>query len=60
MFEAGFLQHHPDVSVYFPQPSLTTDNSIMIALAGHARKDGALSPAGAKIISATGNLSIDK
>lgn len=58
MFEAGFLAHHPDVSVYFPQPSLTTDNSIMIALAGHARKDSALSPAGAKNISASGNLSI--
>lgn len=58
MFEVGFLQHYPDVSVYFPQPSLTTDNSVMIALAGHAQKAGALTPAGARVIAANGNLSI--
>lgn len=53
-----FLQTFPDVTVYFPQPGLSTDNSIMIALAGHARKDGALSPAGAVAIQAHGNKSL--
>jgi N6-L-threonylcarbamoyladenine synthase len=57
-FDAAFLTDNHDVEVYFPQPSLTTDNSIMIALAGHAKKDRALTPISATTIAASGNLSI--
>lgn len=39
------LETHPNVEVYFPAPGLSTDNSIMIALAGHA-KAGTATPAG--------------
>lgn len=53
-----FLSEFPDVEVFFPQPSLSTDNSVMIALAGHARAQSALSPAGAEAISANGNRSL--
>jgi N6-L-threonylcarbamoyladenine synthase len=58
MFEAKFLTEHPDITVYFPQPKLSTDNSIMIALAGHARAASALAPRGADIIRADGNKSL--
>jgi N6-L-threonylcarbamoyladenine synthase len=57
-FESHFLTQFPDCTVYFPSPSLATDNSIMIALAGHARAAGALSPAGAADIRADGNKSL--
>lgn len=57
-FESHFLTEFPDCTVYFPSPSLATDNSIMIALAGHARATGALSPAGAADIRANGNKSL--
>ena len=58
MFEARFLTEHPDLTVYFPQPKLSTDNSIMIALAGHARAKSALAPRGADVIRADGNKSL--
>lgn len=57
-FEVHFLTEFPDCTVYFPSPSLATDNSIMIALAGHARAAGALSPGGAEGIQADGNKSL--
>ena len=57
-FESHFLTEFPDCTVYFPSPSLATDNSVMIALAGHARATGALSPAGAEAIRADGNKSL--
>jgi N6-L-threonylcarbamoyladenine synthase len=57
-FESHFLHEHLDCTVYFPTPSLATDNSIMIALAGHARAAGALSPGGAEGIQADGNKSL--
>jgi len=57
-FESHFLNEFPDCTVYFPSPSLATDNSIMIALAGHARAAGALSPGGAEGIQADGNKSL--
>ncbi len=57
-FDAAFLTDNHDVQVYFPQPSLSTDNSIMIALAGHAKKDRALTPISTTTIAASGNLSI--
>ncbi len=58
VFEAHFLTKAPDVTVYFPQPKLSTDNSIMIALAGHARAANALAPRGADVIRADGNKSL--
>lgn len=57
-FETHFLTEFPDVTVYFPSPHLATDNSVMIALAGHARAAGALSPFGAEGIQADGNKSL--
>tara|TARA_B100002051_G_scaffold276205_1_gene323195 strand:+ start:18744 stop:19928 length:1185 start_codon:yes stop_codon:yes gene_type:complete len=47
-----------DVTVYFPQPGLSTDNSIMIALAGHARLDSAMIPTSTDVIRADGNRSL--
>lgn len=58
MFEATLLTEYPDMTVYFPQPGLATDNSIMIALAGHARAGNALAPRGASVIRADGNKSL--
>jgi N6-L-threonylcarbamoyladenine synthase len=58
MFEATFLTEYPDLTVYFPKPGLSTDNSIMIALAGHARAASALAPRGADVIRADGNKSL--
>lgn len=58
MFESTFLTEYPDMTVYFPQPKLSTDNSIMIALAGHARALSALAPRGAAVIRADGNKSL--
>lgn len=39
-----FGKEYPDLSLYLPDPKLSTDNSIMIALAGHARVSEALTP----------------
>ena len=48
------------VTVHLPEKSLSTDNSIMIALAGHARLKEALSPANfAATIRADGNRTLD-
>ncbi len=58
MIEAALLENFPEVVSYFPQPGLSTDNSIMIALAGHAREEARLSPAGALAIRASGNKSL--
>lgn len=52
------LEQLPDVSVYFPKPGLSTDNSIMIALAGHARIASASNPTAAQFIKADGNRSL--
>lgn len=58
MFEATFLTALPHTTVYFPQPRLSTDNSVMIALAGHARAASAFAPRGADVIRADGNKSL--
>lgn len=58
VFLTSLLRSHPDVEVYFPQPKLSTDNSIMIALAGHARKDQARTAGAVALISADGNKSL--
>lgn len=55
VMEATLLVEHDEVTTYFPSPGLSTDNSIMIALAGHAHKESALSPSGAMALTAEGN-----
>jgi N6-L-threonylcarbamoyladenine synthase len=56
--ETTLLHTRPDVTTYFPRPGLSTDNSIMIALAGHARAANALSPQGSDVIRANGNRTL--
>ena len=57
-FTTQLLSSHPDVEVYFPQPKLSTDNSIMIALAGHARYEEARTAGAIALIVADGNRSL--
>ncbi|MCD5382453.1 MAG: tRNA (adenosine(37)-N6)-threonylcarbamoyltransferase complex transferase subunit TsaD [Candidatus Pacebacteria bacterium] len=54
-FTDYFAQEYPQVTVYLPNPKLSTDNSIMIALAGHAWAHEALSPEEAQKIVVLGN-----
>lgn len=49
---------YPDLKLYLPEPKLSTDNSIMIALAGHAHATEALKPEDVVTIRAKGNRSI--
>jgi N6-L-threonylcarbamoyladenine synthase len=58
-FNRHYLTAFPDTTVYFPNPGLSTDNSIMIALAGHAKAANASNPAAASFIKADGNKSLD-
>jgi N6-L-threonylcarbamoyladenine synthase len=55
VFQTTLLSTHPNVEVYFPQPKLSTDNSVMIALAGHARKESARTAGAIALIHADGN-----
>ncbi len=59
-FNRYFLEHTPQVTVYFPNPGMSTDNSIMIALSGHARSNHASNPAASRFIKADGNKSLDE
>ncbi len=53
------LTLYPGLQVYLPNLSLSTDNSVMIALAGHAHLQSALTPEEfAKTIKADGNRSL--
>ena len=56
-FEKHFGATHPEVTVFFPPRKLSTDNSIMIALAGHMHAKEARSYAETTSIVADGNLS---
>jgi N6-L-threonylcarbamoyladenine synthase len=47
----------PDLHVHLPSVALSTDNSVMIALAGHAHLDAALTPEVAQTLRAYGNKS---
>lgn len=58
IMETTMLTEYPDVTVYFPSLGLSTDNSIMIALTGHARAAGAIAPNATDIIRANGNRSL--
>lgn len=58
-FELQLTAEYPDLTVYFPMPGLSTDNSVMIALAGHAKLDGKLAPqAAVELLRADGNKSL--
>lgn len=57
-FKEYFWKEYPMVTVYLPPRNLSTDNSIMIALAGHARKDNALTYDRVMEIVADGNLEL--
>lgn len=53
-----FKKEYPDLAVYFPPRVLSTDNSVMIALAGHARSKESLSADAFGEVKADGNLSL--
>lgn len=57
-FKAYFWKEYPMVTVYVPPRNLTTDNSVMIALAGHARKDAAEAPSHLASLTADGNFAL--
>lgn len=59
-FAAFFSREYPDLALYLPDPKLSTDNSIMVALAGHARGPSALAPTPEALASliASGNRSL--
>lgn len=46
------------VTVYVPPHHLSTDNSVMIALAGHAKKEHAIISAQTESLKAQGNLEL--
>lgn len=57
-FTESLLTSHPLVEIYLPHKNLSTDNSIMIALAGHAQLATARSAGALQFISASGNRSL--
>lgn len=58
VFTSSYIQTHPDTTVFFPPRELSTDNSIMIALAGHARASEARTAGAISLIKADGNRSL--
>lgn len=59
-FQKYFSKEYPDLALYLPDPKLSTDNAIMIALAGHAHAKEALETAEQASIKADGNRSLSK
>jgi N6-L-threonylcarbamoyladenine synthase len=57
-FTQTLLASHPDVEIYLPHRHLSTDNSIMIALAGHAQLATARTAGAIPLIRAEGNRSL--
>jgi len=57
-FTNSFREAYPMVTVYVPPQNLSTDNSVMIALAGHSKKDDAEAPSHLTQLQANGNLSL--
>lgn len=57
-FHNFFTKEYPHLKVYFPPRNLSTDNSIMIALAGHAHMKDAQSYEHMHDMKADGNLSL--
>jgi len=57
-FISSFKDTHPDLAIFFPPRHLSTDNSVMIALAGHAHARDARRFSEMKDLVANGNLSL--
>ena len=57
-FVSYFKTNYPMLTLYMPPRNLSTDNSIMIALAGHARKDTAVPFSAELYLKANGNLEL--
>ncbi len=57
-FTETLLTSHPEVEIYLPHRNLSTDNSIMIALAGHAQIATARTAGAIPLITASGNRSL--
>lgn len=58
VFADVFSREYPELTLYLPPKNLSTDNSVMIALAGHMRVKDALSPEAFASVVANGNLSL--
>lgn len=58
VFSEAFKTEYPDLTLYLPPRNLSTDNSIMIALTGHAKKDTALRGDAMGAFRADGNLEL--
>lgn len=54
-FAEYFKKEYPMLALYLPEPKLTTDNSVMIALAGHAHARESLTHKEADTLTAYGN-----
>ncbi len=59
-FGTFFRNKYPMLTLYIPRIALSTDNSVMIALAGHARTEQALSPRNTASIRADGNRALSE
>ena len=60
-FTSFFTKEYPDLALYLPDPKLSTDNSIMIALAGHARlSESHMGAASSSAIIADGNRQLSE
>lgn len=57
-FTTSLLATHPAVEIYLPHRHLSTDNSVMIALAGHAQLASARTAGAIGLIRADGNRSL--
>ena len=58
-FTSFFKHEYPDLALYFPPKNLSTDNSVMIALAGHAQEAHAQAYSALADLKADGNLSLE-
>lgn len=58
-FTTFFGREYPDLALYFPPQNLSTDNSVMIALAGHAQVAHARTYSALTDLKADGNLSLE-
>lgn len=58
IFHTELSKTFPDLQIFFPEPSLSTDNSVMIALVGHAHAKEARTFENLTDLKADGNLSL--
>ncbi len=59
VFNTHLKAEYPDLAIYFPPQDLSTDNSVMIALAGHAQIAHARTYSALEDLKADGNLSLE-